>query len=82
MEGHIPRQSPRSNLKCDCPAFSTLFRTFGESFFRRYAELRPIRPGFFEVRRDIYNLYPLLVHVRLFGGSYRRQVAGIVSRFV
>jgi predicted transposase YbfD/YdcC len=20
MEGHIPRQSPRSNLKCDCPA--------------------------------------------------------------
>jgi fructosamine-3-kinase len=63
-------------------AFSTLFGTFGEPFFRRYAELRPIRPGFFEVRRDVYNLYPLLVHVRLFGGSYRGQVAGIVSRFV
>jgi fructosamine-3-kinase len=63
-------------------AFSTLFGTFGESFFRRYAELRPIRPGFFEVRRDLYNLYPLLVHVRLFGGGYRRQVANIVSRFV
>jgi fructosamine-3-kinase len=63
-------------------AFSTLFGTFGESFFRRYGELRPIRPGFFEVRRDIYNLYPLLVHVRLFGGSYRGQVAGIVGRFV
>jgi fructosamine-3-kinase len=63
-------------------AFSTLFGTFGEPFFRCYAELRPIRPGFFEVRRDIYNLYPLLVHVRLFGGSYRGQVAGIVSRFV
>jgi fructosamine-3-kinase len=63
-------------------AFSTLFGTFGEPFFHRYAELRPIRPGFFEVRRDIYNLYPLLVHVRLFGGSYRGQVAGIVSRFV
>jgi fructosamine-3-kinase len=63
-------------------AFSTLFGTFGEPFFRRYAELRPIQPGFFEVRRDIYNLYPLLVHVRLFGGSYRGQVAGIVGRFV
>jgi len=63
-------------------AFSTLFGTFGEPFFRRYTELRPIRPGFFEVRRDLYNLYPLLVHVRLFGGSYQRQVAGIVSRFV
>ncbi len=63
-------------------AFSTLFGTFGEPFFRRYAELRPIRPGFFEVRRDIYNLYPLLVHVRLFGGGYRSQVARIVSRFI
>jgi fructosamine-3-kinase len=62
-------------------AFSTLFGTFGEPFFRRYAELRPIRPGFFEVRRDLYNLYPLLVHVRLFGGSYRSQVARIVNRF-
>ena len=62
-------------------AFSTLFGTFGEPFFRRYAELRPIRPGFFEVRRDLYNLYPLMVHVRLFGGSYRSQVARIVSRF-
>jgi fructosamine-3-kinase len=63
-------------------AFSTLFGTFGEPFFRRYADLRPIRPGFFEVRRDLYNLYPLLVHVRLFGGGYRSQVARIVSRFV
>ena len=26
-------------------------------------------------------LYPLLVHVRLFGGGYRSQVARIVSRF-
>jgi fructosamine-3-kinase len=63
-------------------AFSTVFGTFGEPFFRRYAELRPIRPGFFEVRRDLYNLYPLLVHARLFGGGYRSQVSRIVSRFV
>ena len=51
-------------------AFSTLFGTFGQPFFKRYTELRPLKPGFFEERRDIYNLYPLLVHVRLFGGSY------------
>ncbi|MFQ5972241.1 MAG: fructosamine kinase family protein, partial [Alphaproteobacteria bacterium] len=48
-------------------AFSTLFGTFGEAFFAVYGERRPIRPGFFELRRDLYNLYPLLVHVRLFG---------------
>lgn len=51
-------------------AFITLFGTFGDAFFRRYDALRGIAPGFFEVRRDIYNLYPLLVHVRLFGGGY------------
>lgn len=50
-------------------AFSTLFSTYGSSFFDRYNELRPLSDGFFELRRDLYNLYPLLVHVRLFGGG-------------
>ncbi|MBF0334094.1 MAG: fructosamine kinase family protein [Alphaproteobacteria bacterium] len=63
-------------------AFGTLFGTFGPSFFRRYQGLRPIRPGFFEARRDILNLYPLLVHVRLFGGPYLGQVEEILRRFV
>ena len=62
-------------------AFSTLFGTFGEPFFRRYGELRPLRPGFFEARRDLYNLYPLLVHTALFGGHYARSVAQIADRF-
>lgn len=61
-------------------AFTTLFGTFGKTFFRRYAEHRPIRPGFFEVRRELYTLYPLLVHVRLFGGAYAGQVRRIVRR--
>ncbi|HUT49607.1 MAG TPA: fructosamine kinase family protein [Alphaproteobacteria bacterium] len=51
-------------------AFATLFSTFGKPFFQRYGEIRPLKPGFFEVRRELYNLYPLLVHVRLFGGGY------------
>ena len=61
-------------------AFSTLFGTFGRAFFDRYGTIRPIRPGFFEARRDLYNLYPLLVHVRLFGGSYARSVAATLDR--
>ena len=51
-------------------AFITLFNTFGRSFFQRYHELHPISTDFWENRRDLYNLYPLLVHVRLFGGGY------------
>ena len=62
-------------------AFSTLFGTFGTSFFEHYNDLRPLRPGFFEERRDLYNLYPLLVHVRLFGGSYVGSVERTLDRF-
>jgi fructosamine-3-kinase len=62
-------------------AFSTLFNTFGSEFFTRYHELRPIPPGFLETRRDIYNLYPLLVHVRLFGGGYVGSVERILRQF-
>jgi len=61
-------------------AFSTLFGTFGDAFFARYAERRPIRPGFFESRRDLCNLYPLLVHVRLFGGHYLENVRAVLDR--
>ena len=62
-------------------AFTTLFGTFGDAFFQRYHEIRPLRPGFIEERRDIYNLYPLLVHMRLFGGGYVQSVDGILRRF-
>lgn len=62
-------------------AFSTLFGTFGTPFFESYQRHRPLKPGFFEQRRDLYNLYPLLVHVRLFGGHYVSSVEGIVKRF-
>jgi len=62
-------------------AFSTLFGTFGQPFFERYGALRPLGAGFFEARRDLYNLYPLLVHVRLFGGSYVGSVERTLARF-
>ena len=61
-------------------AFTTLFSTFGDAFFSRYQEHREIQPGFFEERRDLYNLYPLLVHVRLFGGSYVGSVDSVLKK--
>lgn len=62
-------------------AFSTLFGTFDRPFFERYTEIRPLEAGFFETRCDIYNLYPLLVHVRLFGGGYVRSVDSTLRKF-
>ena len=62
-------------------AFIRLFNTFNDSFYARYNEINPIRPGFFEERADIYGLYPLLVHTRLFGLSYARKAQKILDRF-
>ncbi len=62
-------------------AFIALFSCFGEAFWKRYHELRPIDAEFFRTRRDLYNLYPLLVHTRLFGGGYSAQVEAMLGRF-
>lgn len=63
-------------------AFSTLFSTFSPRFYNVYSELMPIAEGFWEWRKELYNVYPLLVHVRLFGGSYRAQLMGSVSKLL
>jgi fructosamine-3-kinase len=61
-------------------AFATLFGTFGAEFFAAYEERLPLEPGFHEVRRDIYNLYPRLVHVRLFGAGYLAGIDATLAR--
>ncbi len=51
-------------------AMAELFGGFDTVFFHAYTEAWPLRPGYREVRRAIYQLYYLLVHVNLFGGAY------------
>lgn len=62
-------------------AYATLFGSLGSAFFRTYGEYHAIKAGFFEERRDIYNLYPLLVHVTLFGGGYAKGVDETLKQF-
>lgn len=62
-------------------AFIRLFNSFDDPFFERYREIRGIKPGFFEERCDLYNLYPLLVHVYFFGGGYLNSVRSTLRRF-
>lgn len=50
-------------------AMMHLFGGFDERVFDAYFEVRPRQPGH-EQRILIYQLYPLLVHVNLFGVSY------------
>lgn len=62
-------------------AFTHLFGGFGPDFYESYRETWPLQPGFPD-RIDLYNLYPLLVHVNLFGGSYIRQYQSALSRYL
>lgn len=62
-------------------AMSKLFGGFDPEFYDAYIEDYPMETGW-EQRTDICNLYPLLVHVNLFGGGYLGQVKQILSRFV
>lgn len=62
-------------------AMTQLFGGFDNSFFKHYDTVFPLEPGYKE-RFDLYNLYPLLVHVNLFGGAYARQVASTLKKFI
>lgn len=58
-------------------AMTKLFGSFDDQFYNSYNNQFPLEAGW-EERVDIFNLYPLLAHVNLFGGgSYATQVISI-----
>lgn len=57
-------------------AMTELFGGFPGAFYSAYRQARPLLDGYQGVRRHVYQLYPLLVHVNLFGGAYVNGVAG------
>lgn len=61
-------------------AMTELFGGFDSRFYEAYNEAWPIEPGYRE-RKELYNLYHLLNHFNLFGGSYGGSVAAAVQRF-
>ena len=61
-------------------AFIDLMGCFERSFFDRYRDVAGIRHGFWETRRDLYTLYPLLVHATLFGGGYGASAMATARR--
>jgi protein-ribulosamine 3-kinase len=62
-------------------AFTTLFGGFDKEFYSSYYDCFPLEPGYKE-RFEIYNLYPLMVHVNLFGGSYLSSVIQTLKKFI
>ncbi len=61
-------------------ALTQLFGGFKPEFYSAYNQAWPMEKGW-QKRMDIFNLYPLLVHVNLFGGGYAAQVLRIIRQF-
>ncbi len=61
-------------------AMAQLFGGFDPVFFESYQEAYPLKNGWAE-RTDLFQLYPLLVHLLLFGGPYRNQVVSILKKY-
>jgi len=61
-------------------AMTTLFGGFHESFYQAYAYYAPL-PANYILLWEVLNLYPLLVHLNLFGIGYRRPILNVLKHF-
>lgn len=61
-------------------AMTQMFGGFHNSFIDHYNEIFPLEKNW-EDRIEIYNLYPNLVHLILFGASYLRGIENVISKF-
>jgi fructosamine-3-kinase len=61
-------------------AMSLLFGGFSQRFYEAYQHHFSLAPGW-QDRVGVFQLYPLLVHVNLFGGGYLRSVREVLNRF-
>jgi fructosamine-3-kinase len=61
-------------------AMTTLFGGFDRAFYEAYAYHFPFPPNYRE-QWSICNLYPLLIHLNLFGKSYLEDILHTIQRF-
>ena len=62
-------------------AFTKLFGGFDEKFYKSYDQEFPLELNL-EERVPVYNMYPLMVHVNLFGTSYLSGIDAVFDRFL
>ena len=58
-----------------------LFGGFNSKFYNSYNDSLPLQNGWQE-RLEIYNLYPLLVHLNIFGQRYLDPINSVLKRYL
>lgn len=61
-------------------AFTKLFGGFSPLFYQAYQNAWPMQTGW-EKRVDLFNLYPLAVHLNLFGQGYLPEIQSILAQY-
>ncbi|MBD2325856.1 fructosamine kinase family protein [Alkalinema sp. FACHB-956] len=62
-------------------AMTELFGGFSAEFYQGYHEVYPLDSGY-ESRKILYNLYHVLNHFNLFGGSYAGQADRMIAQLI
>jgi len=62
-------------------AMTSLFGGYPTEFYNAYNEHYPMEQGW-EERFSLYNLYPILNHLNLFGGGYYHQAQALLAKYV
>lgn len=62
-------------------AMTELFGGFPTAFYAAYQEAYPLDAGY-ETRKTLYNLYHILNHLNLFGGSYLHQAEHMANKLL
>jgi len=66
--------------ECDL-AMTELFGGYPADFYAAYRAAWPLDAGY-AVRREMYNLYHVLNHANLFGGSYAGQASRVITHLL
>lgn len=62
-------------------AMTEVFGGFSQEFYDAYNSVYPIDKGY-NRRRSLYQLYPMMTHMNLFGGGYTSRVQSIVREYI
>lgn len=62
-------------------AMTELFGGFSQEFYAAYQATFPLDTGY-QIRKNLYNLYHILNHVNLFGGSYLSQASNMLDQLL